>query len=87
MEVLKTSDHIQIKIMIPNPRQEPPTPSKAPNQYLKARFGDLEDAGGSWLGFGIFILIWIWSLVFNTSMTLILALYHDFEGAKNIHVF
>ena len=38
------------------------------------------------LGFNIFILNWIWSLVFNTPMFQILALYLDFEGAKNIHV-
>ena len=37
-------------------------------------------------GFGILILIWIWSLVFGTLIYQILALYLDFEGAKNIHV-
>merc|ERR1711954_276208 len=31
----KTSDHIQINIRIPNPSQEPPASSKAPNQDLK----------------------------------------------------
>ena len=31
----KTSDHIQIKIKIPNPSQEPPASSKAPNEDLK----------------------------------------------------
>ena len=49
-------------------------------------FDTLEDAGGFWLGFGILILIWIWSLVFGTPIFRILALYLDFEGAKNIHV-
>ena len=53
---------------------------------FKSWFGAFEDAGGSWLGFGILILIWIWSLVFGTSIFRILALYLDFEGAKNIHV-
>ena len=53
---------------------------------FKFSFGALEDAGGSWLGFGILILILIWSLVFDTTMIQILALYLDFEGAKNIHV-
>ena len=43
-------------------------------------------AGGSRRGFTILILIWIWSLVFDTPMIRILALYLDFEGAKNIHV-
>ena len=38
------------------------------------------------MGVGILILIWIWSLVFYTTMIRILALYLDFEGAKNIHV-
>ena len=33
---------------------------------IKSSFGALEDAGGLWLGFGILILIWIWSLVFDT---------------------
>ena len=32
------------------------------------------------------ILIWVWSLVFDTPIFRILALYLDFEGAKNIHV-
>ena len=53
---------------------------------FKSWFGALEDAGGFWLGFGILILIWIWSLVFDTQIFKILALYLDFEGAKNIHV-
>ena len=33
-----------------------------------------------------FVLIWIWSMVFCRPMFRILALYLDFEGAKNIHV-
>ena len=53
---------------------------------LKSSFEALEDAECSWLGFGILILIWIWSLVFDIPMIQILALYLDFEGAKNIHV-
>ena len=35
MGVQKTSDHIQIKIKMPNPSQEPPVPFKAPNEVLK----------------------------------------------------
>ena len=45
--------------------------------------------GGCWrflTGFGIFILNWIQSLEIYILMIQILALYHDFEGAKNIHV-
>ena len=38
------------------------------------------------LGFGILILIWIWSLVFYIPMIWIFNLYLDFEGAKNLHV-
>ena len=53
---------------------------------LKSSYGALEDAGDSLLGFGILILIWIWSLVFDIPMIRSLALYLDFEGAKNIHV-
>ena len=30
--------------------------------YFKSWFGALEDTGGAWLGFGILILIWIWSI-------------------------
>ena len=41
-------------------------------------------AGGSRLGFGISILIWIWSRVFDTHIFLTLALYIDFDGAKKI---
>ena len=53
---------------------------------FKSSFGTLKDAEGSWCGFGILILFWIGSLVFDTPMIWILALYLDFEGAKNIHV-
>merc|ERR1712112_806882 len=53
---------------------------------FKSSYGALEDTGGSLLGFGILILIWIWSLVFDTPMIQISALYLIFEGAKNIHV-
>merc|ERR1711954_99838 len=35
MGVPKTSDHIKIKIKMPNPSQEPPASSKAPNEDLK----------------------------------------------------
>ena len=35
MCVSKTTDHIQIKSQMPNPSQEPPASSKAPNQDLK----------------------------------------------------
>ena len=35
MGVSKTSDHIQIKIKMPNPSQEPQASSKAPNEDLK----------------------------------------------------
>ena len=34
MDVSNTSDHIQIKIKVPNPSQEPPVCSKAQNQDL-----------------------------------------------------
>ena len=53
---------------------------------LRSWFGALEDAGGPWLRFGIMILFWIWSPIFDTTMFWILVLYPDFEGAKNIHV-
>ena len=35
MDILKTSDHIQIKIKMPNPIEEPPVSSKSPNEDLK----------------------------------------------------
>ena len=53
---------------------------------LMSWLGDLVGAGGSWLGFGILILILIWLLVFATPPFRILALYFDFECAKDIHV-
>ena len=52
---------------------------------FQSLFGALDDASGSWLGFGVLILIWIWSLVFDLPMFWILALHFDFEGAKIIH--
>ena len=42
-----------------------------------------EDAWGSWLGFGILILILKWSLVFDILIFRILALYSGFDGAMN----
>ena len=35
MGVSKISDHIQIKVKIPNPRQEPPVSPKDPNEDSK----------------------------------------------------
>ena len=35
MGISKTNNHIQIKIKMPNPTQEPPASSKAPNEDLK----------------------------------------------------
>ena len=35
MGLSNTTDHIQIKIKMPNPRQEPPASSKATNEELK----------------------------------------------------
>ena len=35
MGISKISDHIKIKIKMPNPSQEPPASSKAPNEDLK----------------------------------------------------
>ena len=52
----------------------------------KSLYGALEDAGGSCPGNGILILIWIWSRVFDIPIFQIMALSHDFEGAKNIDV-
>ena len=53
---------------------------------FKSGFGVEEDTGGFLRGFGVLILIWIWSVVFDNPMIPILALYLDFEGAKNIDV-
>ena len=53
---------------------------------FKSSFGALEDAGGSWLGFCILILIWILLLVFGSSIFWILAFNPNFKDAKNIHV-
>ena len=46
---------------------------------FKSTFGALEDPGGSRLGVGISILIWIWSLVFDIPMFRILAFYPDLK--------
>ena len=46
---------------------------------FKSCFGTLEDTGSFWLGFGILILIYIWSLDFDTPMLWIFALYLDFK--------
>ena len=53
---------------------------------IKSSFWALENTASSWCWWGILILIWIWSLVFDTPMLWILALYLDFESVKNIHV-
>ena len=54
---------------------------------LQVLFGALEDDGGSWLGFGILILIWIWSLVFDTPMIQIWALSLDFKMQRTFMSF
>ena len=51
---------------------------------FKSLFGDLEDAGGSLLGFGILILILKGSQVFDIPLFLVLPLYNDFEVDKTI---
>ena len=56
------------------------------SMFFESWLWTLEDAGGSWIGFVILILICILSLVFGTAMIWMLALYLDFEGAKTIHV-
>ena len=53
---------------------------------FKSLFGVLVGAGGSWLGFGTLILIWILWLVLDTPIFRIWALYVYLKGAKNIHV-
>ena len=53
---------------------------------LEVQIWALEDTGGSWLGSGILIFIYIWCLDYDTPMIQILALYLNFEDAKNIHV-
>ena len=53
---------------------------------FKSSFWAVDDAGGSWLGLGILILIWIWSLVFDTPLFQNLSLYLYFEDSKKIHV-
>ena len=50
-----------------------------------ALFGTLKDSGVSWMGFSILILVWICSMVFDTTIIWILALLLDFESAKNTH--
>ena len=39
MGLSKASDYFQVKIKMPNPNQEPPASSKAPNEDLK----DMDD--------------------------------------------
>ena len=46
MGVSKTSDHIQIKIKMPNPSQEPPVSSKALNEDLKDMPNPSQDPPG-----------------------------------------
>ena len=53
---------------------------------FKSWFGALLGAGGSWLEFDLLIWIWIWSLVFDTPVFLILNYYVDFGDAKSIHI-
>ena len=53
---------------------------------LKSWFWASENCWNPWLGFWILIFIWIYSLIFYTPMIQLLAIYLDFEVAKNIHV-
>ena len=52
---------------------------------INSLFQSLEDARDFWLWVGILILIWIWSMVFDTPIFQILASYLNFEGGKNFH--
>ena len=54
------------------------------SMFSKSSIWAMEDIGGSWLRFGILIFIWINSMIIDKLMIQILALYLDFEGAKNI---
>ena len=36
---------------------------------FKSLFEALEDPGGPWMDFGVLIMIWIWSLVFDTPIS------------------
>ena len=53
---------------------------------IKLCFKASVDTGGSWLGFGTYIFIFKYSVVFDTHMVWYLAIFLDFEGAKNIYV-
>ena len=53
---------------------------------FKSWFGALEDVWGPWVWFCILILVLQWSLVFDTPMLWILALYLVLGCAKKIHV-
>ena len=44
--------------------------------------GTLKDAGASWMGFNILILIYIWLLTFVRKLFFILALCIEFKGTK-----
>ena len=46
----------------------------------------LKEAKNYWVGYGILILIWIMSMVFDTIIFQIFALYVEFKGANNVHV-
>ena len=49
------------------------------------KFGALEDVGGTWLEFGILILIWVSLFESNEYFLQILDLYVEFKSAKNPH--
>ena len=81
-----TRVHIQIKIKMPNPSQEPPASSKAPNDDLMdmdilCTFKIKIEGHNSGLGFCILIF-----KVQRTAMSLDFLFGLDFEGAKSIHV-
>ena len=54
---------------------------------FKSWFVALEDAGDSWLGFSILVLIWIWSLDFDKLMFRSLALNIDLRVQRTFMSF
>ena len=59
---------------------------KRTSMSFKSWFRALMGTECSWLGFCTLILIWIWSLVFDSPIFLILVFYVHFGDAKNIYV-
>ena len=85
MGVSKTNDHIQIKMKMSNPSQEPPVISKAQNEDLKADEGNPIHFHLKKIGF-----IVLWLEMMDTQLSTIIRMFnglHQKTAQKTLYLY